>query len=577
MSRQPPSRRVGPGWRPWLTLALLLGAGGLVLRLLHDPGSAPPAEPHEAPTASAPVPAGDQDGFQDVTHAVGLDAFVHEIVDGRLSNIIESLGSGAVFLDYDGDGRLDLYLVQGAFREGVCHRAPAQRRPDNRLLRQLPDGTFADVTPDAGVGDTGFGTAAAAADYDNDGDPDLYVVNVGPNVLYRNEGDGTFTDVTAEAGAGHAGTGVGAVFFDADGDGLLDLFIVNYLEFDPTYRHYYGPDAFPGPLAYSAETNVLLRNQGGGRFVDVSRRTGVHIPGHRGMAVAAFDLERDGDQDLYITNDGTANLLLVNDGTGHFRDAAGEVGAAYGQNGEATGSMAADVGDCNGDGITDILVTDTSYGSLYTGRTDGGFTDRVMRSGLAPLMAQYVSWGGNFLDYDNDGDPDVFVANGDLHRLVGWEDLLLENLGNGTYRDAGAAGGTWFRARLCGRGSAVADYDNDGRLDVLVTNLADRPVLLANRARNDNHWLKLDLEGTQSNRDGLGALIAAECGERRILVEARLPTGYLCQGDPRIHLGLGPFREVARLTIRWPSGRRQVLENVTADRILHVLEPGGER
>jgi len=225
----------------------------------------------------------------------------------------------------------------------------------------------------------------------------------------------------------------------------------------------------------------------------------------------------------------------------------------------------------------DLLITDTSFGSLYVSSKDGTYDDRVMVTGVAALSGQYVSWGGNFLDMDNDGDLDLFMANGDLHYLIGWEDLLLENTGRGVYRDAATVGGAYFEARLRGRGSAVADYDNDGWTDILVTNLADRPVLLRNTSRGDGHWLTLDLEGTSCNRDGFGALVRVTAGNRTLSAQARCPTGYLSQGDPRLRFGLGKSTVAKRIEIRWPGGRLQTLKDVAADRILHVREPEGSR
>ncbi len=559
-------------------VALVAVAAGLWWVARPSPGtSAPAPAPEVSREVTPPVPAGPGDLFVDATRDAGLDAFVHHLCDGHLSNVIEALGAGGCLLDADGDGLLDVYLVDGAALPGVSDADPARHRHRNRLFRNRGDGTFEDVTDRAGVGDAGFGVAAAAADYDNDGDTDLYVVNVGRNVLYRNRGDGTFEDVTEQAGVGDEGTGVGAVFCDVDGDGLLDLFVVNYLTYDPDYTYHYQPDAFPGPLAYEPQDNVLYHNRGDGTFEDWSERSGIRVSGNRGMAAAAFDADGDGDVDLYVTNDATPNLLLLNDGSGRFREAGLEAMVAYGQSGDTTASMAADVGDCNGDGLLDILVTDTSYGSLFVARSDGVFQDRVAASGIAALAGQYVSWGGNFIDFDNDGDLDVFVANGDLHHLVGWEDLLLENLGDGRFRDAADRGGAWFRARLRGRASAVGDLNDDGRPDLVITHLADRPALLLNRDPSGNHWITLRLHGRHCNRDGFGTRIEVEAGGRRLVAEARCPSGYLFQGDPRPHFGLGRAARVDRIRLRWPCGREQVLRDVPVDRILDVTEPEGSR
>jgi hypothetical protein len=431
------------------------------------------------------------------------------------------------------------------------------------------------VTVRAGVQGAGFGSAAAAADYDNDGDTDLYVVNVGKNILYRNRGDGTFEEVTDSAGVGDTGTGISAVWLDIDRDSWLDLFVANYLRFAPDKKLFFNAQGYPGPLAYDAEFNVLYRNRGNGAFEDVSAASGIRIPNHRAMGVAALDCDGDGDEDLYVSNDASPNLLWVNDGRGHFVDRAAALGVAYNSLGEAAGSMMGAIGDCNGDGLSDILVTRLGYGSLYLGTAKGLFDDRMMASGLGALTAQSVAWGGNFLDFDNDGDLDVFIANSDANRLAGRRSLLLENRGEGRFVDAADKGGAFFKTNVRGRGSAVLDFDNDGRLDLLVTCLADRPVLLRNRSRGAPHWLTLRLEGTTSNRDGFGAVVTVHGGGRRWVQLARCPVGYLMQGDARLHFGLEQQARAERIEIHWPSGRRQILENVAADQTLKVKEPTG--
>jgi len=334
------------------------------------------------------------------------------------------------------------------------------------------------------------------------------------------------------------------------------------------------PDAYPGPLSYKPQFNKLFRNGGNGTFEDVSESAGIKIPGQRAMSVAVVDYNQDGAPDLYISNDGTPNVLLANDGQGHFKDVAPEAGVAFNAMGEAAGSMAATVGDCNGDGYADIFVTRLGYGSLYIGTANGIYDDRMMGSGLGSLTAQFVGWGGCFLDFNNDGALDIFIANGDAHYLVGWESLLLENRGDGTYTDAAAKGGAYFKTKVRARGSAVADFDNDGRMDIIVTTMGDRPFLLHNRARSSNHWLTLDLEGTQSNRDGFGAKVIVTAGGKNHVAESRCAFGFLMQSDRRLHFGLGNATTIERLEIRWPSRQVQELTNVKVDQILKVNEPG---
>jgi enediyne biosynthesis protein E4 len=519
-----------------------------------------------------PIEAGSEDLFEDVTKRAGLD-FVHQFCDTRLANIVQSNGSGVAILDYDGDGFMDIYFVNAGPLEGVTNHAPGTRREPNRLYRNRGDGTFEDVTERAGVAGDGYGIAVVAGDFDNDGWPDLYLVNVGKNLLYRNRGDGTFEEVTDQAGVGDLGTGIGALWVDVDRDGWLDLFVANYLTFDPDYTLYFNPDAYPGPLAYNPEFNVLYRNRGDGTFEDISEQSGIRIPGHRAMSVTAFDYTGNGYPDLYVCNDATPNLLLVNDGTGRFTDRALQVGVAFNAAGEAAGSMTAAIGDVSGDLIPDILVSRFGYGSLYIGSERGIFDDRLIGSGLAAMTAQYVGWGCNFLDFDNNGALDIFVANGDAHHLVGWESLLLKNAGDATFSDARDEAGAYFDAKIRARGSVVLDFDNDGRLDLLVTAMADRSFLLRNRGEYGHNWIKLDLEGTRSNRDGFGSRIVLTSGDRQWYAEANCPAGFLSSSDPRVHFGLGGRDQIERIEIRWPSGTVQVLEHVPVNQILKVREP----
>jgi hypothetical protein len=520
----------------------------------------------------AAIPAGSRDTFEDVTLGAGID-FVHQFCHRRIANIVLSNGSGGAVLDYDGDGWMDLYFVNWGPLEGVTAPGFCTEREPNRLYRNRGDGTFEEVTAKAGLGGAGFSSAVTVGDYDNDGHSDLYIVNIGKNQLFRNRGDGTFEEVTDAAGVGDAQTGISAAFLDADGDGRLDLFVANYLTFDPSTVSEQNPGAYPGPLAYPGEANVLYRNRGDGTFEEVTRQSGLYAPGHRAMSVTAFDCDWDGDTDLYVSNDDTPNALWVNDGKGNFRDAALEAGVAFNSIGEAPGSMNAAMGDVDNDGLIDILVTRLGYGSMYLRRPGGHYDDRMWASGLGRLTQRYVGWGGALLDFNNNGHRDIFIANGDAFTLEGTLPLLLENLGQGQFTNAVNRAGRVFQQNLNGRGSAVLDYNNDGKTDLLMTVLADRPVLLRNRDASGHHWITLDLEGTRGNRDGYGALITLTAGTRVWKAEAMCHTGFLMQSDSRVHFGLGDVRQIDAIEIRWPGGQVQRLASPSVDRILKVREP----
>lgn len=546
-------------FRPATLLAVCCGLGIAT--------SAAPARPPTPSIKAAPA-----DWFEDVTRSAGVE-FVHHFPHARIANILLSNGAGVTVLDYDNDGWMDLYFPNWGPLAGVSDKTSGTNRPPNRLYRNRGKGAFEDVTDKAGVRGAGFANAAAAGDYDGDGFTDLYVVNVGANQLYRNQGDGTFVDVTAKAGVGHAGTGISAVWLDYDCDGRLDLFVANYLTYVPENESEQNPGAYPGPLAYAGEANVLYRNRGDGTFEDVTRAAGLLTSGHRAMSVTAFDSNQDGYTDLYLANDDTPNQLWLNDGHGHFRDVAVESGAAFNSIGEAPGSMNASVGDANGDGLPDLFVTRLGYGSLYVRTDRGAYDDRMWASGLGLLTQRHVGWGGAFLDMDNDGDPDLLIGNGDAFKLDGTLPLLLENDGKGRFTDAGQKGGALFSTPINARGNAIVDLDNDGRLDAVLTALADRPFVLRNRNPAKNHWLGLSLRGTRSNRNGYGALITVTTAGRTFRTEALCPTSFLSQGDPRVHVGLASATQADRVEIRWPSGRVQALTNVPADQILNVVEP----
>ncbi len=528
--------------------------------------SATSAAPSNAPSAAAPAGV-----FTDITAAAGIDFKTH-LPGADLHTLVDSVGSGAAFADLDGDGFLDLILCGGARSPDAKTAADAPE--PTRLYHNLGNGRFEDATKKAGLEDI-TAVAVTAADFDNDGQRDLYFVDNGANRLFRNKGDGTFEDVTRHAGVGDRGFGVGAVFFDMDADGDLDLYVVNYVVWDPRQTPFFAPDGYPGPMAYAAAPDVLYRNRGDGTFEDVTAAAGIVDVAGRGMSVAAFDADEDGDTDLYVANDSTENALYLNDGHGVFTERGLVSGVATGANGESAGSMAIDVGDVDLDGHLDVTVSDTAYGALYHFVRPGVFADVVMASGLAPLKGQYVSWGQNLIDFDNDGALDLLVATGGLRHVVPWESLLLRNRGDGHFEDARAAAGPYFQTRVVGRGSIVGDLDNDGDLDALITSLGGPPVLLRNDSPPGAAWLTVDLVGQsgQHGRDPFGARLKVTAGGKTYVAEARCPTGYLGQSDPRVHFGLGTSgAKVDRLSIVWPDHHEQTLTDVPTRQLLRVVE-----
>jgi enediyne biosynthesis protein E4 len=528
--------------------------------------STPPAQANRYPS------------YENVTEKSHIQ-FQHSFGEQKLSSILEATGSGGVWFDYNNDGLLDLYVLSGRYLDGVTDHSKADgKEATNHLYRNNGDGTFTDVTAQAGVPGKGFAMGVTAGDYDNDGYEDLFITNWGSAILYHNNGDGTFTDVTEKAGVQNNHFGVGAAFVDYDRDGRLDLFVGNYLKFDPhAKRLYYTADAFAGPLDYEGEGNRLFHNNGDGTFTDVSEHAGVANPVGRAMGVAVGDFDNDGWPDIYVANDQMESYLYHNNHDGTFTNVALEQNVAYGTNGDTPSAMGPIFTDYDNDGALDIFVSDMRYHRLFrNSAAEKFFTDTTAESGVAHMSGQYVGWGDASFDFDNDGWKDLFVVNGGLHWLVPMEDLLLRNNGNGTFTDISEDAGPYFKEKKVGRGAAFADYDNDGWMDAFIVVLGGKAILLhANppAANVRNHWLTLKLTGTKSNRDAFGARIEAVAGDLHQTVENCPQSGYLSQNDPRPHFGLGSHAEVDVLTIRWPGGTVQTLQHVKADQILRVTEP----
>jgi enediyne biosynthesis protein E4 len=523
---------------------------------------------------SAAPPAANDDYFQEIGKEIGID-FVHSIGDKELTNIVESSGAGAAFLDYDQDGFIDLYVCNGTWVKGLSSGEKPEVMPENHLYHNLGNGTFEDVTKKAGVGGPWYSMGVTVGDYNNDGYPDLYVSNYGTNVLYKNNGNGTFTNVTKRAGVGGKETdfNTGAVWLDYDNDGFLDLYVGKYLNFDPNYKYYYAPDGFPGPLAYDAQPDVLYHNRGDGTFEDVTSKMGIKDLDGRAMGVGAADYDDDGFVDIYVANDHSMNYLWHNNAGKSFTDMGTPSGTAFGQSGESAVSMSVDFADYTGSGRMDMFISDDKYCRLYENLGNGIFAEKSYPSGIAMPAGQYVGWSSSFIDYNNDGLIDIFKVNGALKHLYGQEDQLFENMGDGKFKDVSTESGSYFLKELVGRGACFGDYDNDGDIDAYIVNLNDRGAFLRNNKGNQNSWITLKLEGTTSNRDGIGARVKVTSGGKVQTSQKKSTTGYLSQNDPRMHFGLAKNVMIEQIEIKWPSGKVQVLKNIKANQILTVKEP----
>jgi hypothetical protein len=508
--------------------------------------------------------------------------------------IIETTGTGVAIFDYDNDGWPDIFLVNGTTLEGF----PAGKSPTNHLYRNNHDGTFSDVTKQAGLADaSGWGQGACVGDYDNDGWEDLYVTYYGKNRLYHNE-HGVFREVSEASGTAGSGKawGTGCAFVDYDRDGLLDLVVANYVDFDlstapaPGERAscvWKGVPVMCGPRGLPGAKNILYHNLGGGKFADVT--TKAHIDktsGHYSLGVATFDFDNDGWPDIYIACDSTASILFRNNHDGTFTDVAVSAGAAYNEDGREQAGMGVSVGDFNGDGNLDIFKTNFSddTSTLYRNNGNGTFDDVTFAAGLG-LHTQYLGWGTTFFDFDNDGWPDLLVVNGHVYPEVDKQHLgstypepriLYHNNGNGTFSDISAEAGPGISAMHAGRGLAVGDLWNDGRLSAVISNMNDRPSLLVNQLHSANHWIGMRTIGTKSNRDGIGARITVKVVARSLVDEVRSGASYASNNDMRVHFGLGAAAKVDWVQIRWPSGLTERFEDLGVDKIHTIKEGSGK-
>lgn len=514
--------------------------------------------------------------FEDATAASGIQ-FTHSFGAQKLGSLLESTGSGCVWFDYNNDGFADLYVASGKPLEQGVHPYPLKNTPavlpHNHLFRNNRNGSFTDVTEEAGVAANIYGTGTIAADFDNDGFEDLFVTGYGRAILFRNLGNGTFKDVTAKAGISVDGWSISSAWLDYDRDGCVDLFIGRYVKFDPKYRNYYAADNYPGPLDYEADTNRLYRNNCNGTFADLTDKSGLGAFKGRTMGVTAADYDGDGYSDIYVANDKTENFLFHNKHDGTFEEIAGDLGVAYGQNGEMTSAMGPIFADVENSGRLDLWVSDSKYNRLLRNTPRNGFEDITAETGISALSAQYVSWGSGIFDFDNDGLLDFLVFHGGLVHLVPQEHSVFRGGSDGKFVDVSRAAGKVLDVKTVGRGACFADYDNDGRVDAFVVNLGSAGTLVRNVSDQHSHWVTLKLIGKKSNRDGIGARVELVSGRHKQAAERVAGAGYLSQDDTRIHFGLGTSNSVDQITIHWPSGRNQVLRRVAVDRVLTIEEP----
>jgi hypothetical protein len=528
--------------------------------------------------------------FEEIAAKVGLK-FVTANGPTENKNQPQTMVAGVALLDYDGDGYLDIYLIGGAAIPSLKKETPAYW---NRLFHNNHDGTFTDVTEKAGLAGAGYGSGVAVGDYDNDGWPDIFLANVTGNQLFHNNGDGTFTDVTEKAGLrgalldGKKMWSVGAGWFDYNNDGLLDLFVVNYTTWevnkDPYCSVRNGVRAYCHPNHYAPLHNTLYRNNGDGTFTDVSVETGIAAHFGKGMSVTFADYDGDGYMDAFVANDTTQNFLFHNLKGKRFEEVAVQAGVAFAPDGAALSGMGADFRDVNNDGLPDIWHTavEREEFPLFVNRGGGDFVDMTVADGLGKTN-EMSGWGNGIFDFDNDGWKDLFVARSNVmdnvellnsNRRYPEPNTVFRNVGKGKFADVSASAGPDFQREAANRGVAFGDFDNDGKIDMVVTVLNGPVQLFHNVSTNENHWILLKLVGKKSNRMGLGAQIKVTTPDGSSQWnEATTAVGYAAASDSRVHFGLGQNKHIAQIEIRWPSGIRQELHDVAVDQILTVEEP----
>ena len=524
--------------------------------------------------------------FSNATAQSGIN-FRHENGATPQKFMPETMGAGGLIFDYDGDGWMDIFLVNGG--SFADQKVAASAR--HRLYKNNKNGTFADVSASSGIGISGFGMGACAADYDNDGWVDLYVTSVTANKLYRNTGDSAFVDVTAKAKVGDSGLwSSSCAFGDIDNDGDVDLFVTNYVDFSPDNNKYCTGGGtirvYCHPNVYKSLPDILYRNNGDGTFSDISKEAGIYRTDGNGLGVVFGDYDNDGWTDIFVANDSVPNFLFHNKGKGIFEEVGFWAGVATGAEGRPLAGMGTDMADMNGDGLLDLIVTnlDRETHSLYKNLGKGLFSNVTFESGVGQATLPFVGFGVAFLDYDNDTDLDLAIANGDIIDNVSQfrdntsheqRNLLLQNDGSGKFRDVGPTSGPGFALKKVSRTLAVGDLDNDGDLDLLVGNNGQTADLLRNEGGNRGNSLLVKTIGSQSNRSGIGAILKLTVAGKDQVRHVKAGSSYQGQNDLRVHFGLGAARLAERLEVRWPSGMVDRLDNIDANQIVTVTEGGG--
>ncbi len=513
--------------------------------------------------------------FTDITKEVDIQ-FRDENGESGKKYFIEPLGRGLALFDYDNDDDLDLYLVNG------CDLPAAiSSTPQTNVLYRNDDGKFIDVTSNASVGDTGYGLGCCTGDYNNDGYVDLYVTNYGPNILYKNNGDGTFSAVTDESGVGGNQLSSGCAFIDYDVDGYLDLYVVNYVQFDTNENPICtrkGIQTYCTPETLDAEADILYRNNGDGTFTDVTKKAGITSSPGKGLGIVCGDVDNDGDVDIFVANDTTPNQLYLNNGNATFSENALFAGVALSEDGRAFSGMGVNFGDYDNDGFMDIIITNfqDQVNNLYHNTQNGFFNDVSFTTGIGEKSLPYLAWGVDFVDFNNDGWQDIFVANGHLDDNIAKIDPV------GTYeqpnqiywnnQDNSFNESQISMSPSSSRGSAFGDIDNDGDVDIVIANIKDTPNVLRNDGGNSQNWVTIKLVGSHCSRDAFGARVTLTIGELTQIREVRSGSGYLSQNDTRLHFGLAEAERIDSISVRWVCGKTEKLKNVHVNQFLVIKE-----